>query len=276
MSGRKRSQARDNHDPAFAAIDAMVARADAEFKAVLKLVKPAHRERFLAIVEHTDAYCTNHLEPLHREYETLCRVMAAALCRKGSPVVEGNAKPEGWAAAIVAALGFVNFLSDKEFPPVKTMADVAAGVGVSESGMHAKSTMIRRMLDLSQFDPDWTLPSLLGRNPLVWMLETTSGLIVDVRTRPRAEQAAAFEMGLIPYVPADLAEPHEHERAEARTDPRRVQAPSSSTPAAPSPLSQAGPTLFVAAAPPAMVQPKPTPRADVIGRIGPGTRKEAP
>ncbi len=180
-------------DPAFAEIDAMVEQADAEFKAVLKMVKPARRVRFLAIVEHTDAYCLNHLEPLHREYELYCQVMAAALCCKGSPVVEGKGAAEGWAAAIVAALGFVNFLSDPGFPPVKTMAAVAAGFGVSESGMHAKSRQIREMLDLCQFDPDWTLPSLLARNPLVWMLKTTSGIVVDIRSRPRAEQVMAFE-----------------------------------------------------------------------------------
>jgi hypothetical protein len=191
-------------DPAFAEIDAMVERADAEFKAILKMVKPAYRARYLAIVEHTDAFCINHLQPLHRDYELYCHVMAAALCGKGSPVVEGKAGPEGWAAAIVAALGFVNFLSDSSFPPVKTMAEVAAGFGVSESGLHAKSRQIRRLLDLSQFDPQWTLPSLMMRNPMVWMLETTSGLIVDIRRRPRAEQVSAFEAGLIPFVPADV------------------------------------------------------------------------
>lgn len=100
----------------------------------------------------------------------------------------------------------MNFLSDPEFPPVKMMAEVAAGMGVSESGMHAKSRQIRKMMGLWQFHPDWTLPSLLARNSLVWMLETTSGLVVDIRLRPRGEQVMAFKAGLIPFVPADAAE----------------------------------------------------------------------
>ncbi|MDP1662748.1 MAG: DUF6398 domain-containing protein [Phycisphaerales bacterium] len=178
---------------------------DVEFQALLDTVGRTHRERYLAIVERTDWYCANHLQPLHGEYALYCRVMAAALCGKRSPVVEGKASPQGWAAAIVAALGFVNFLSDPDFPPVKTIAEVAAGFGVSESSMQAKSRQIRKLLGLGQFDPEWTLPSLMMRNPLVWMLESPSGMIVDIRSRPRSEQVLAFEAGLIPFVPADEA-----------------------------------------------------------------------
>lgn len=159
--------------------------------------------RFLAIVTLTDAYCVRELKPLGVEYRDLCRVMAASLCGPRSPVVATKTTPEGWAAAVVAAVGFVNFLGDKETPPTKTMAQVAAGFGVSESELAAKSVKVRRMLDLGQFDPEWTLPSLLDRNPFVWMLETTTGMVVDVRRLPRAEQVKAFELGLIPYVPAD-------------------------------------------------------------------------
>jgi len=265
MSNKKRNAAGQAPDPAFAEIDALVERVEAEFKAILEMVKPEHRARFLAIVEHTDAYCMNHLEPLHREYEALSHLMAAVLCQDGSPVVEGRAKAEGWGAAIVAALGFVNFLSDASFPPVKTMEEVAAGFGVSASGMHAKSRQIREMLDLFQFDPDWTLPSLLGRNPLVWMLETRSGLIVDIRMLPREEQVKAFEAGLIPYVPADR-EPEEGPR-EAR---RVVGAKQDASPVGET-EQDSGPTLFDAACEPPVVETRPEQSPDVVGRIGPAT-----
>ncbi|MCC6322730.1 MAG: hypothetical protein IT438_14980 [Phycisphaerales bacterium] len=183
-----------------------------EMAVLLGAIKPPHRERFRAIVALSDAYCLGELEPLGREYAAMARVMAAGLCQggggaagKGSPVVEGKTAPEGWAAAIVAAVGFVNFLGDKSTPPTKTMAQVAAGLGVSESGLAVKSVKVRKMLDLRQFDPEWTLPSLLDKNPLVWMLETTTGLVVDIRHRPREEQERAFELGLIPYIPAERA-----------------------------------------------------------------------
>jgi hypothetical protein len=42
-------------------------------------------------------------------------------------------------------------------------------------------------------------------NPMVWMLEV-DGSIMDIRTCPREIQQAAFEKGLIPYIPADRDE----------------------------------------------------------------------
>ena len=39
-------------------------------------------------------------------------------------------------------------------------------------------------------------------NPLVWMLEV-NGFVMDIRTAPREAQVAAYENGLIPYIPAD-------------------------------------------------------------------------
>jgi hypothetical protein len=231
--------------------------AEAMLRDATKAVKPAHRERFLAIVTLTDAYSVTELQPLGGEYRDMCRVMAAVLCQKGSPVVEGRGVAEGWAAAIVAAVGFVNFLGDKEFLPFKTMAQVAAGFGVSESGLAAKSVQVRTMLDLGQFDPDWTLPSLLDRNPHVWMLETTTGLVVDARRLPRAEQVRAFEMGLIPYVPADR---------EAGLAADKPHATEMSPTREPEPARHEEPTLFDADSTPPVVEVKPG-AADGVKRI---------
>ena len=43
--------------------------------------------------------------------------------------------------------------------------------------------MIEEMLGTRPFDPQWTLPSLVERNPLVWMAEV-NGLLVDLRDMP--------------------------------------------------------------------------------------------
>ena len=66
--------------------------------------------------------------------------------------------------------------------------------------MQAKSKQIRDLLDMYQLDPDWTLPSKVDQNPLIWMLEV-NGLIMDVRHAPRAIQEEALRKGLIPYIP---------------------------------------------------------------------------
>ncbi len=81
-----------------------------------------------------------------------------------------------------------------------TAIDKAFGVG--ESTGHGKSKAIRTMLKIRPFDPEWTLPSRLDDNPMVWMLEV-NGFLMDVRHAPREVQEIAFEKGLIPYIPAD-------------------------------------------------------------------------
>jgi len=247
---------------------ASLAGVDAMLQELVEAVKPVggERERFLAIVALTDAYSMAELEPLGGEYRDVCRMMAAVLCREGSPVVEGKSAAEGWAAGIVAAVGFVNFLGDREKVPSKTMAQVAAGFGVSESGVAAKSLKIRKMLDLGQFDPEWTLPSLLDRNPFVWMLETTDGLVLDVRHCTREEQVRAFEMGLIPYVPADRA----GGSAELKTRAAGAR-PTRQPPHEPPPARDEGPTLFDPGTVSAVVGAKPGAADGVIGRIG-GTK----
>jgi hypothetical protein len=58
------------------------------------------------------------------------------------------------------------------------------------------------MFKIRMLDPDWTLPSRLDKNPLVWMLNV-NGLLMDIRSAPREAQEVAFENGLIPYIPAD-------------------------------------------------------------------------
>jgi hypothetical protein len=53
-----------------------------------------------------------------------------------------------------------------------------------------------------QMDPDWSLPSRIDKNPLIWMLKVI-GMIMDVRHAPREVQEEAFRKGLIPYIPED-------------------------------------------------------------------------
>jgi hypothetical protein len=49
-------------------------------------------------------------------------------------------------------------------------------------------------------DPRWTVPSMMDRNPLVWML-SVNGILMDIRYAPRGAQEEAFRKGLIPYIP---------------------------------------------------------------------------
>ena len=160
-------------------------------------VPRAYAARFTDLVGLTDAFCDAHL---NAEYKGLCREMVVAVCQKGSPVLKGKA--EGWAAGIVYALGRVNFLDDPSQTPHMKSKDIAEGFGVSVATMQAKAKVIREGLDLVPFHPDWSLPSKMDDNPLVWMFEV-NGFLMDIRMAPREAQVAAYEKGLIPYIPAD-------------------------------------------------------------------------
>ncbi len=161
-------------------------------------VPPPMQSTYESIVEFTDAVAEQHL---NAEYAQLLRYATAALCRKRpSPLATGHVNT--WAAGIAYAIGAVNFLFDKSQTPHLRGSELCQAFGVSPSTGSAKAKVVKDMLGLFQFHPDWTLPSKLERNPLVWML-SVNGLLVDIRSMPRAAQEIAYRKGLIPYIPAD-------------------------------------------------------------------------
>ncbi len=161
-------------------------------------VPKSMRAAYDAVVGLTDEFSDEHL---NTEYRELARDMVAALCRKRpSPLASGQ--PRTWACGIVYVLGQVNFLSDRSTQPAMTMAEVCAAFGVGQSTASAKARVISNALGTRRFDPAWTLPSLMERNPLVWMAEV-NGFLIDLRAMPREVQEIAYEKGLIPYIPAD-------------------------------------------------------------------------
>ena len=163
-------------------------------------VPKKNRQFFEQIVELIDAFCDTHLNDSYKE---LCEHMAGAICRTHLPL--SSSSPASWACGIVHAVGWVNFLHDPNQNPHMTSAQLAEGFGVSQGTMTAKSKIIRDKFDLIQLDPDWCLPELLIDNPLVWMFDV-DGLIMDIRTASRDVQQEAYEMGLIPFIPADKQE----------------------------------------------------------------------
>jgi hypothetical protein len=149
-----------------------------------------------SIVTLTDEFCTEHL---NEEYAQLARQLTAALGRKRpSPLSSG--RPNSWACGIIYALGFVNFLFDKSHEPYLSATELCEGFGISKSTGANKSREIRDLMDMVQFDPNWCLPSLMDENPLAWMI-MVDGFVVDVRSAPLNIQEAAYEKGLIPYIP---------------------------------------------------------------------------
>jgi hypothetical protein len=155
-------------------------------------------ESVQVVIGLIDQFCNEHL---NEEYAVLCRKLAEKLGRKRpSPFLHGS--PNAWASGIVRAVGGVNFLHDKSQTPYMRSADIDHYLGTSPSSGAAKLAAIRKMFRMYQLDPNWTLPSRLEDNPMVWTLQV-SGFMVDIRHAPREVQEIAFNKGLIPYIPAD-------------------------------------------------------------------------
>jgi hypothetical protein len=161
-------------------------------------VPKAMQEKYNAIVELTNSFSE---EKLNEEYAQLVRYAVAALCRKRpSPLEKGKAN--SWACGIVHAIGMVNFVFDKSQTPYISASDLYKAFGIGQSTGQSKSKVVRDLLGMHQFDVNWTLPSRLDNNPMVWML-SVNGVMVDIRAMPREVQVTALEKGLIPYVPDD-------------------------------------------------------------------------
>lgn len=160
------------------------------------------RPKYEAITALTDAFCKRHL---NEEYAEMCRRLTVALAQtQPTPLVRGRA--EVWACGIVRTIGWANVLDDPRQSPYMKLIAIDPEFGVAESTGQGKSMAIRRMFGIGRLNRDWTLPSRLGVNPLVWKVEV-NGMLVDIRQESRERQEAAFRKGLIPYIPADREQP---------------------------------------------------------------------
>ena len=150
------------------------------------------------ILDLIDQFCRKHL---NEEYATVCRRLAEKLGRKRpSPLLRGSLN--AWASGIVRTVGWVNFLGDSSQKPHMRMADIDAGFGIGESTGAAKQKAILTLMKIHRFEPEWTLPSKVADNPMIWILQV-NGIMMDIRSAPREAQEVAFKKGLIPYIPAD-------------------------------------------------------------------------
>jgi len=155
-------------------------------------------EKYTSIVELTDSFSQKYL---NEEYSQLIRNTVAALCRKRpSPVSKG--KINSWACGATHAIGMVNFLFDPSQSPHVSAPEIYDAFGVRHSTGQGKSKIIRDLLKMYQMDLNWSLPSRLDQNPMVWMV-SVNGMISDIRRMPKEVQELAFKKGVIPYIPSN-------------------------------------------------------------------------
>ena len=161
-----------------------------------KKVPKEMQDIYLSIIKITDEFSKQYL---NNEYAEYIHYAVAELSRKKpSPLLKG--KHNIWACAITHAIGRVNFLDDSSQTPHVKASKLYDTFGVKPSTGQSKSKQVRKILKMTQFDKNWTLPSRMEKSSIIWMI-SLNGFVVDVRNQPKEIQKLAFEKGLIPYIP---------------------------------------------------------------------------
>jgi len=146
------------------------------------------------LLELTGTFCTQKLDD---DYSQLCRKLILKLGRKREiPFKRG--KIEIWAAAVVYAIGSINFLFDKSFEPYLTAEQISEYFGTKNSTVSNKAGQIKEMFDMSHFNPKFSTQRMTENNPINNMV-MVDGFIVPLSS-----------------IPENLQEMVKKERAEGR------------------------------------------------------------
>ncbi len=137
------------------------------------------QERQQQILDLVRQFCA---QKLNEEYFDLAERLTAKLGRKRNiPYATGQI--EVWAAAIVHALGTINFLFDKASEPYVTVEEINDFFKTNKSTTGNKSKQIRDLLKLDRWDDEFSTKRMRDSNPFN-NLVMVDGLIVPLNTLP--------------------------------------------------------------------------------------------
>jgi len=99
----------------------------------------------------TGVFCTQKLDD---DYFQLCEKLIKKLGRKREvPFQRG--KLEIWAAAVIYAIGSINFLFDKSFEPYITTDQISEYFGTKKSTVANKAQEIKDMFKMWHYDSEF-------------------------------------------------------------------------------------------------------------------------
>lgn len=131
------------------------------------------------LVEATGSFCR---EFVNDEYADLCKRLIDKMARKRTvPFLTGRL--EIWAAAVLYAIGQINFLFDKSFEPYMSSDDVCGCFGANETTVSGKAKSIRDMFKMNYYDEEFSTQHMRENNPLKDLV-MIDGLIVPKKFLP--------------------------------------------------------------------------------------------
>ena len=136
-------------------------------------------EKTQQLVGMTGSFCQQFLD---EDYRQLCEKLIRKMSRKRAvPFLSG--RMEIWAAAVVYALGSINFLFDNSFEPYAAADDICNFFNTSKSTTAQKSKVIRDMFKMGYYDPEFSTNHMKENSPFSNFV-MVNGLIVDKRHLP--------------------------------------------------------------------------------------------
>jgi hypothetical protein len=139
------------------------------------MTKEEIKEKEQQLLEMIRVFCT---EKLDDDYLRLCEKLIKKMGRKREvPFQRG--KLEIWAAAVVYAIGSINFLFDKSFEPYMTADQICVYFGTKNSTVASKAKEIKDMFKLWYFNPEFSTERSAESNPLKDMV-MVNGFIVPM------------------------------------------------------------------------------------------------
>jgi len=152
--------------------------------------KVAIKDKAQRLIGMTGGFCD---ECLDEDYKQLCEKLILKMSRKRSvPFLSG--KMEIWAAAIVYALGQINFLFDNSFKPFASADDICDYFGTSKSTTGQKAKLIRDMFKMGYYDDEFGTSRTKENNPFSDLV-MVNGFIVPMNSLPPEMQDAVRRKG---------------------------------------------------------------------------------
>ena len=141
------------------------------------------KQKEKALLELTGAFCA---QKLNDEYFGLCEKLIKKMGRKREvPFKRG--KLEIWAAAVVNAIGSINFLFDRSFEPYIASKEINDHFGTKPTTVSNKARIIKDMFDLWYYSPEFSTDAMEKNNPFNNMV-MVDGMILPIDTLPEDMQ----------------------------------------------------------------------------------------
>ncbi len=130
-------------------------------------------EKTQLLIEMTASFSNEYL---NEDYKELCEKLIRKMARKRNvPFLSGRI--EIWAAAIIHALGSINFLFDNNFEPYASTDDICNFFGTSKSTTSQKGKIIRDMFKMNYYDKEFSTTHMNENDPFSEMV-MMNGFIV--------------------------------------------------------------------------------------------------